>query len=178
MQIYFDIVEKKRSKMHKILYVLLGLFFTILLISIIFDEGKKLPHISTLVILGLCIPLFVIIIIRSYVIKEFVKLGQIRFCENEIIVSIGTEITKFTVNELQSLRFVINETADDPTSIRSFINKEGIDNYIEMIDSIGRTHQFRIFIEGITTLRILDRFLKNWKFEKYILNGSRSISNY
>lgn len=180
--IYFDIVEKKRSRTYKILYALFLLLFLALFGSILYDENTNPPRLRNMVLLVCLLLVILAIIFRSFKVKEFQKIGRIHLKTDKIAILTSEHSMEFALADLKPIQLNINDTSEDTqftSSIWAFKNKEGINNFIEFTEENGVTHRYRIYIEGISSLRVLNRFLNNWNGINYKLLGSRSdIKNY
>ena len=164
--------------MYYYLSATVAILFAAIVISSLYDEGKEPPHVRTLIISVALIVVTFVILFRSFTVKEFKKIGQIHFTANEIKIVKHSEILIFSLNDLQNFQIEINDTADDSAGIRRMYNLEGINNYVKFTYNSTEQHQYKIYIEGIASLRILDKFLKNWDYKNYSMTGSRSITNY
>ena len=177
-KLYFDIIERRRSKIYYFLFVTVAILFSAIIISSLFDEGKEPPFVRTLIITVGFLVVFFVTLVRSFTVKEFKKLGQIHFTENGIKIVKLSETLIYSLNGIDNFQIEINDTADDSAGMKRMYNLEGINNYVKFTDASGEQHQYRIYLEGIASLRLLDKFLKNWKYKNYSMTGSRSITNY
>jgi hypothetical protein len=174
-EIVLPIVSKQKTITFK---VIVGLCICLGLTSIIsYIEVSLYKHIVFFIfgITSLISSLF--LEIRSKKIKEYKIIGQIQLSPK--IIHLDTNLGKesFNLSEIFNLEVVINETSRDPAGYMEGswgINKfrDGIKNSISFRTENNEYYSFKILIEDIQVIDLMEKILNNLNIEfKLIRNG-------
>lgn len=165
------VVKRQRTKGTLILISISLTLFILLVISVVLDNNYKPPHYRTMVIVITMLVSVFVYIFRSYNVEEFKRIGNIMISFNTMEITLDEKTIIYSVADIKQLNIKLRETSEDSRisfNLGAFMNKEGIDNTIEIIDNLGSSSSYQVYIEKQSWIKLIDRILIEWPSEKIV----------
>ena len=155
------IIQRKRTKGSLILISTILILLVVLVISII-DDNNQPPHYRTMSIAIITLCSGIVYILRSYYVEDFARIGNVMISVDTLEITFKNKTTIYTISEIKQLIVKLNETSEDAIvsrGLNAFMEKEGIDNEIELIDFENNSLKYQVFIKNESWIRLIDRIL-------------------
>jgi len=154
------IVNRKKTWFDKLLWGLFVIMSAITIVSFIENFAlKQFFFVVTGAFIMITTILYEIYHINH---KPFVELGRIVISKEDLIIHENSIDIRIRFEDLEYLKFEINETSLDKY-FRGLFNKkkDGDGNFIEIKQSNGNYFKFNTYIENVEQIKEIDDFVKN-----------------
>jgi len=164
----FKLILSRLTKFTKVARASMIILLIPLLISVFTWNYEKGNNYLALSILIIYILIFFISLVRSFVIKDFIVIGDLILTSDSIVVDKEDDKLIFNIADIESLR--VNYYGYDGESfpysyqfsLSNFNQKQGNKNYIEIVH-LNNLYRFEFFIKNRTNSLSLLKFVENYR---------------
>jgi hypothetical protein len=165
------IVRRKATKGLKILGSVGLLLVLLLIISLILNDNNQQLSSITGIILILILLTSLIYVFRSFNVEEFERIGYVTITINSLEIRLFEQTLIYSIADLKLLKIKLIETSEDSTitsGLHALMNKEGINNEIEIIDNEGNRSSYQVYVKNQSWIRLVNRILTQWPKDKVL----------